>query len=151
MFDDDIVTTDEMFATGATFTVLAWAFAYLFVAVQIVWPGSFTAAVDADDPRTWVELLFLSVTTLSSTGLSDVVPITPHGRSVVMIEQHHRDALSGTGGRPGDRADHRPPPMTERPTDLTAGRPGRARPGWPAARAWAGPGRCSRTARCGRG
>jgi hypothetical protein len=87
MFEDDVATRDEIYATGATFTVLAWAFAYLFAAVQIIWPGSFTAAVDADDARSWVELLFLSVTTLSSTGLSDIVPVTPHGRSVVMIEQ----------------------------------------------------------------
>ena len=34
-----------------------------------------------------MELLFLSFTTLSSTGLSDVVPILPHARSFVMIEQ----------------------------------------------------------------
>jgi hypothetical protein len=87
MFEDDVATRDEIYATGATFTVLAWAFAYLFAAVQIIWPGSFTAAVDADDARTWVELLFLSVTTLSSTGLSDIVPVTPHARSVVMVEQ----------------------------------------------------------------
>lgn len=87
MFEDDVATTDELWATGATFTVLAWAFAYLFVAVQIVWPGSFTAAVDPDDPRSWVDLLFLSVTTLSSTGLSDIVPVTPHARSFVMLEQ----------------------------------------------------------------
>jgi hypothetical protein len=87
MFEDEVATLDEVLATGATFTVLAWAFAYLFTAVQVIWPGSFTAAVDPDDARTWVDLLFLSVTTLSSTGLSDIVPVTPHGRSVVMIEQ----------------------------------------------------------------
>ena len=34
-----------------------------------------------------MELLFLSFTTLSSTGLSDVVPIKPFARSLVMIEQ----------------------------------------------------------------
>jgi hypothetical protein len=28
-------------------------------------------------PRSWVELLFLSFTTLSSTGLSDVIPSSP--------------------------------------------------------------------------
>jgi hypothetical protein len=33
-----------------------------------------------------MELLFLSFTTLSSTGLSDVVPIDPFARSLVMIE-----------------------------------------------------------------
>lgn len=87
MFEDDVATRDEIFATGATFTVLAWAFAYLYAATQIVWPDSFAAAVDSGDPRTWVELLFLSVTTLSSTGLSDIVPVSSYGRSVVMIEQ----------------------------------------------------------------
>jgi hypothetical protein len=87
MFADDVATTDELWATGATFTVLAWAFAYLYAAVQIVWPGSFIAAVHAGDPRSWMDLLFLSVTTLSSTGLSDIVPVTPHARSFVMLEQ----------------------------------------------------------------
>jgi hypothetical protein len=87
MFADDHASRDELWATGSTFTVVAWGFAYVFVAVQIVWPASFTAAVRPDDARTWVELLFLSVTTLSSTGLSDIVPITPHARSYVMLEQ----------------------------------------------------------------
>lgn len=87
MFNDRRVTPDELFATGATFTVVAWAFAYLFVAVQVIWPGSFTAAVDPGSDRTWVELLYLSFTTLTSTGLSDVVPVLPHARAMVMIEQ----------------------------------------------------------------
>ena len=34
-----------------------------------------------------MELLFLSFTTLTSTGLSDVVPVKPFARSMVMIEQ----------------------------------------------------------------
>ncbi len=34
-----------------------------------------------------MELLFLSFTTLSSTGLSDVVPIKAFARSLVMLEQ----------------------------------------------------------------
>jgi hypothetical protein len=87
MFKDRLVTADELFATGATFTVVAWAFAYVFVAVQVVWPGSFTAAVDPASDRSWMELLFLSFTTLTSVGLSDVVPILAHARSLVMIEQ----------------------------------------------------------------
>ena len=87
MFGDDVVTTDELFATGATFTVVAWAFAYVYAATQIIWPESFTAAVEPESARTWTDLLFLSVTTLTSTGLSDIVPIRPHARSFVMIEQ----------------------------------------------------------------
>ena len=87
MFNDRKVTPDELFATGATFTVVAWAFAYLYVAVQVIWPGSFVAATNPEAPRSWVELLFLSFTTLTSTGLSDVIPVLPHARALVMIEQ----------------------------------------------------------------
>ncbi len=84
---DHIVTRDELFAVGAIFTLVAWAFAYTFTVCQAIEPGSFTAAVDAAGDRTWMELLFLSFTVLSSTGLSDVVPVEPFARSLVMIEQ----------------------------------------------------------------
>jgi hypothetical protein len=87
MLADHEITTDELFAVGATFTLVAWAFAYVFQVVQAVEPGSFTAAVDPEENRTWMELLFLSFTTLTSTGLSDVTPIKPFARAVVMIEQ----------------------------------------------------------------
>jgi VanZ family protein len=87
MLADRTVTSDELYAVGATFTLVAWGFAYVFELLQIFQPGSFIAAVDPDQPRTWMELLFLSFTNLSSTGLSDVVPVTAQARSVVMIEQ----------------------------------------------------------------
>jgi hypothetical protein len=92
MLADHDVSTDELFATGATFTLVAWGFAYVFVFVQALNPGSFTAAINPTADRTWMELLFLSFTTLSSTGLSDVVPVMSWGRSVVMLEQ-----LAGLG------------------------------------------------------
>lgn len=60
---------------GATFTLVAWAFAYTYLVCQAIDPGSFTAAVHPHAPRTWVELLFLSFTTLTSTGLSDIAPV----------------------------------------------------------------------------
>ncbi len=87
MFVDRFVTTDELWATGATFTVVAWGFAYTFMAVQVIWPGSFTAAIAPDAPRTWFEMLFLSFTNLTSVGLSDITPVLAQARSWVMIEQ----------------------------------------------------------------
>jgi hypothetical protein len=87
MLADHEITRDELYAVGATFTLVAWAFAYTYTVVQAIYPDSFTAAVQAADPRTWMELLFLSFTTLTSTGLSDVVPIKPFARAVCMIEQ----------------------------------------------------------------
>jgi hypothetical protein len=92
MLADHEVTRDELFAIGATFTLVAWGFAYTYTVCQAIEPGSFTAAVDPELDRTWMELLFLSFTTLSSTGLSDVVPIEPFARGLVMLEQ-----LAGLG------------------------------------------------------
>jgi hypothetical protein len=86
MLADRVITRDELYAVGATFTLVAWAFAYTFIVCQAIYPGSFTAADPAGD-RSWMELLFLSFTTLSSTGLSDVVPVQAQARSLVMIEQ----------------------------------------------------------------
>jgi hypothetical protein len=87
MLADHEITRDELFAVGATFTLVAWAFAYMYTVCQAAAPGSFTAAVDPSADRTWMELLFLSFTTLSSTGLSDVVPVEPFARGLVMLEQ----------------------------------------------------------------
>ncbi|HEX4690074.1 MAG TPA: ion channel [Solirubrobacteraceae bacterium] len=87
MLADHRITRDELFAVGATFTLVAWAFAYVFTVCQAIEPGSFTAAVHPNADRTWMELLFLSFTTLTSTGLSDVIPIQPFARGLVMIEQ----------------------------------------------------------------
>lgn len=85
LFDDLRVTTDELYAAGAAFTVVAWGFAYVFVAVQLLWPDSF-AGTDPP-PQPFFELLFLSFTTLTSVGLSDVIPVGGHARSIVMIEE----------------------------------------------------------------
>jgi hypothetical protein len=86
MLADQRVTRDELFAIGATFTLLAWAFAYTYTVCQAIDPGSFTAAVHPEDARSWMDLLFLSFTTLSSTGLGDIVPIRPFARGLVMLE-----------------------------------------------------------------
>jgi hypothetical protein len=86
LFHDDRVTRDELFATGAAFTVVAWAFAYIYAAVQVLDPGSFVNH-DGVGELPWFELLYLSFTTLTSVGLSDIVPVQNHARSLVMVEQ----------------------------------------------------------------
>ncbi|MEH3024112.1 MAG: ion channel [Pseudomonas oryzihabitans] len=87
MMEDQRATTDELFAVGATFTLLAWAFAHAFSACQILLPGSFTAAVDSAAPRSWTELLYVSFAILSGVGLSDIYPVRPMARSLVMLGQ----------------------------------------------------------------
>ena len=86
MFEDYWVTKDELFAVGACFTVLVFAFAYLFLAVQEIWEGSFTA-YQGEGQRSLLELVYLSAAQLTSVGLSDVVPILPEARAVCTVEQ----------------------------------------------------------------
>ncbi|MEO7494658.1 MAG: ion channel [Massilia sp.] len=86
MMGDRLATTDELFAAGATFTLLAWAFTHLFILVQVLHPGTFAAAVNAAAPRTWSELNYLSFALLSSTGIGDVIPLTSHARALASVE-----------------------------------------------------------------
>ena len=86
MLQDHKVTRDELFAAGATFTLLAWAFAFAFSVCQQWYPGSFLATSESE-LRTWMELLYLSFSLLSGVGLSDVVPVHPQARALVMLEQ----------------------------------------------------------------
>ena len=87
MLQDQVASRDELFAAGATFTLLAWAFAYAYTVCQVLIPGSFGALSGSPDTRTWMELLFLSFTTLSGVGLGDIIPLTPMARALVMLEQ----------------------------------------------------------------
>ena len=86
MMRDDRVSADELFAAGATFTLLAWGFAYAFYLCQAIYPDSFTG-FEPERPRTWMELLFLSFTNLSAVGLGDVLPVNSPARVLVMLEQ----------------------------------------------------------------
>ncbi len=92
MMEDYRVTTDELFSAGATFTLLAWGFANAYQACQAWLPGSFLSTTDPGQPQTFLELLFVSFTNLSATGLSDITPATPPARVLVMLEQ-----FSGVG------------------------------------------------------
>ncbi len=88
MFEDYWVTKDELFAVGACFTVLVFAFAYLFLAIQEVWPGSFTA-YQGEGQRTLPRAdLLLRRRELTSVGLSRrrADPARRRGRSCT-VEQ----------------------------------------------------------------
>ena len=86
MLADRKATTDELFAAGATFTLLAWGFTYAFLLLQALQPGCFAAVVNVGAPRTWTELMYLSFALLSSTGIGDVIPVTPHARALAALE-----------------------------------------------------------------
>ena len=87
MLHDHEVSADELFAAGATFTLLAWAFAYAYFVCQDWYPDSFIGITEPGAPRSWMELLFLSFTTLSGVGIGDILPLRPRARALVMLEE----------------------------------------------------------------
>ena len=86
MFEDNIVTLDELYAAAATFTLLVWAFALAYSVCQQIYPGSVLAAINPNNPRSWIELLFMSFSIQSSTGVGDVIPITGPARAIGSLQ-----------------------------------------------------------------
>jgi predicted small integral membrane protein len=86
MFKDDIVTVDELFAAGATFTLLVWGFALVYSVCQQIYPGSITGGAAATQLRSWIELLFFSFSVQSGTGLSDLLPVSPQSRAIAALQ-----------------------------------------------------------------
>lgn len=86
MFDDHEVTRDELFAAAAVFTLLVWGFAFLYSVCQQWYPQSFTALVNPDAQRSWLDLLFLSFAILSGVGMSDILPVSAPARVLTAIE-----------------------------------------------------------------
>lgn len=87
MMEDVWVTTDELFAAGATFTLIAWGFAYAYLACETLLPGSFAGDTYVGKPGHFLELLYLSINNLSSAGQGDIVPVRALARVFVMFEQ----------------------------------------------------------------
>ncbi|NHB56834.1 two pore domain potassium channel family protein [Acinetobacter sp. 194] len=85
MFADRYLTKDELFAAAAVFTLMAWGFAFLFNACQLLELNSFYKA-NHEGLQSWLDLLFLSFSLQSATGLSEVLPMTPFAKTLAMLQ-----------------------------------------------------------------
>lgn len=86
MFKDDVVTLDELYAAGATFTLLVWGFALVYSVCQQIYPNSIIGGTAGTQLRSWIELLFFSFSVQSGTGLSDLLPTSPQSRAIASIQ-----------------------------------------------------------------
>jgi hypothetical protein len=66
--------------TASTATAMVTRLHALNRVSEALLPGSFGAVAESGDPHPWIELLFLSITTLSGVGLSDILPVLPMAR-----------------------------------------------------------------------
>ncbi|MHC1782276.1 MAG: ion channel [Anaerolineaceae bacterium] len=87
MMADYQVTADEWFAAGATFTLLAWGFAYAYMTCQAFFQAGFINCFGVVKEFTFPEMLSLSFTNLTATGLSDILPANTTARVLIMLEQ----------------------------------------------------------------
>lgn len=85
MFADRYVTKDELFAAAAVFTLIAWGFAFCYNICQLYDAQSF-AKNGVGGMQSWLDLLFLSFSLQSATGLSDILPVTGLARVVTMLQ-----------------------------------------------------------------
>lgn len=85
MFADRYLTKDELFAASAVFTLIAWGFAFLYNICQLLVVESFFKA-DATGLQSWFDLLFLSFSLQSATGLSDILPISAAAKMIAMLQ-----------------------------------------------------------------
>lgn len=85
MFADRYLTKDELFAAGAVFTLIAWGFAFLYSVCQLLVSDSFIKP-GVVGLQSWLDLLFLSFSLQSATGLSDILPISPLARMFAIIQ-----------------------------------------------------------------
>lgn len=117
MMGDERATRDELWAAGATFMLFAEAYAWLFMLCQQFQPEAFLAPGGVKQSLTWVELMFLSATNFSATGLSDIIPLSPHARTIAIVEQWNGvmymalivSRLAGMLGRKPDASNDRSP------------------------------------------
>jgi hypothetical protein len=88
MLRDSRATLDELFAAGAGLMLLALAWASLYWCIGFVDPAAFVIAQPSVPGRgTWLEYFYLSMTTVSTTGFGDILPVSSAARSAVILEQ----------------------------------------------------------------
>jgi len=85
MFEDRYLTRDELFAVGAVFTLIAWGFAFLYNVCQLLVPASFQNP-NVAGLQSWLDILFLSFSLQSATGLSDLIPRSAPARVLALLQ-----------------------------------------------------------------
>jgi hypothetical protein len=89
MLRDRIMTLDELYAAAALYALIAFAFSYLYAAIEALAPASFfiNPQNNPDGIVSWWELLYFSFTCLTSVGSGEITPVSDHVRGLVMLQQ----------------------------------------------------------------
>ncbi|MCK8656621.1 potassium channel family protein [Pseudomonas umsongensis] len=82
------ITADKLHGALAGYIMLAFVWSFVYALVEIHSAGSFgPGRLDFLQPGSFFKLMYFSFTTLTTTGYGDVLPLTNHARSLVMVEE----------------------------------------------------------------
>lgn len=86
VFQPRIMTQDKLFGAASAYLLIGVFWAYLYAIIGFFYPNSYMI-LGQPGRLVYADALYLSITTLTSTGFGDVTPITRPARGLCMIEQ----------------------------------------------------------------
>lgn len=89
VLQDEVVTVDELYALACIYVLMAllWASAYAIVVHYDAGAIFINPSNDADGRLGWSDLVYYSMTTLTSTGYGEITPVAPAARALAMLQQ----------------------------------------------------------------
>jgi ion channel len=86
VFQRDVMTSDKLYGAAAAYLMLGVLWALLYAIATYFQPDSFSIGGTVTRP-TFTDLLYFSITTLTSTGFGDIVPLLRRVRALCVLEQ----------------------------------------------------------------
>jgi len=86
---DDVVTIDELFAIASMYILVAllWASAYALVVHADPNAIFINSTNNLDGVVSYADLVYFSMTTLTSVGYGEITPVSPAARALAMLQQ----------------------------------------------------------------
>lgn len=84
LFRKHEVDIDTILSAGSAYLMIGLTFAVSYMLIETVQPGSFVVNNVTD--QSWGEFFYFSIVTLTTLGYGDIVPVSPHARSVATLE-----------------------------------------------------------------
>ena len=86
VFRRDVMTADKLYGAASGYLMLGVLWALLYAIASYFEPGSFAIGGTPTAPN-FTDLLYFSITTLTSTGFGDIVPLLRRVRALCVLEQ----------------------------------------------------------------
>lgn len=86
VFQRDVMTADKLYGAAAAYLMVGVLWAYLYAIANQIQPGSFAFGGAVVSPLIG-DLIYFSLTVLTSTGFGDAVPVLRYARGLCVLEQ----------------------------------------------------------------